>query len=147
MLARSLANSSLAVACVLRCPAPWSCPPHTLGLPCPPSPQTLDAFLAAKARLDNLNLPPLAEIMGVAHAGTTLRALLLRALSSGLRNDAPDAALAMRQRFRLAELRCEEYLFVLMSRFMNALEQQVGSWGGAGVRWLRCSGPAQWGWA
>jgi phosphoglucan,water dikinase len=63
--------------------------------------------------------------MGVAHAATTLRALLLRALSSGLRNDAPDASLAMRQRYRLAELRCEEYLFVLMSRFINGLETQV----------------------
>ena len=69
--------------------------------------------------------PQLSEIMGVAHAATTLRALLLRSLSSGLRNDAPDAALAMRQRYRLAELRCEEYLFVLMSRFSNGLDAEV----------------------
>lgn len=90
--------------------------------------QTLDGFLAAKARIDDLDQEPqLAEIMGVAHFATTLRALLLRSLSSGLRNDAPDAALAMRQKFRLAELRCEEYLFVLMSRFINGLEQQGGS--------------------
>ena len=75
--------------------------------------------------------------MGVAHAATTLRALLLRALASGLRNDAPDEALSMRQRYRLAELRCEEYLFVVMSRFINALEGQArrglrGGGGGAG---------------
>jgi hypothetical protein len=84
--------------------------------------------------------PPLAEIMGVAHAATTLRALLLRALSSGLRNDAPDAAIAMRQRFRLGELRCEEYLFVLMSRFINALEEQVGR--GRGGLWGDLAGLA-----
>ena len=86
----------------------------------------LEAFLAAKARLDAMGEgAPLVEIMGVAHAATTLRALLLNSLRSGLRNDAPDAALAMRQRFRLAEVRCEEYVFMLMSRFMNELEAQV----------------------
>lgn len=92
--------------------------------------QTLDGFLAAKARLDERGDSPdvpLSELMGVAHAATTLRALLLRALSSGLRNDAPDAALAMRQRFRLGELRCEEYVFVLLSRFVNALEREGGA--------------------
>jgi phosphoglucan,water dikinase len=54
--------------------------------------------------------------------------LLLLCLSacSGLRNDAPDAALAMRQRWRLAEVRAEDYAFVLLSRLDNALEQQVG---------------------
>lgn len=95
----------------------------------------LDAFLAAKAKLDAAgDAPPLAEIMGVAHAATTLRAVLLTALRSGLRNDAPDVALAMRQRFRLAEVRCEEYVFVTMSRFINTLEAQVGrvqAWGRA----------------
>lgn len=110
-------------------------PPPAAPTPHPPctTPQTLDAFLAAKARLDDYQgEPPLSEVMGVAHAATTLRALLLRALSSGLRNDAPDGALSMRQRFRVAELRCEDYLFVLMSRFINALERQVG--GGGALR-------------
>ncbi|KAI8466100.1 MAG: pyruvate phosphate dikinase [Monoraphidium minutum] len=94
----------------------------------PADAQVLDSFLGAKARLDGMgDSAPLAELMAVSHAATTLRALLLRSLSSGLRNDAPDAALAMRQRYRLAELRCEEYLFVLMSRFINALEGQGGA--------------------
>lgn len=31
----------------------------------------------------------------------------------------------MRQRFRLAEMRCEDYFFVLLSRFINAVEGQV----------------------
>lgn len=47
---------------------------------------------------------------------------------SGLRNDAPDAALAMRQQWRLAEVRCEDYAFVLLSRLVNAIEQQVRGW-------------------
>lgn len=42
-------------------------------------------------------------------------------LSSGLRNDAPDNAMSMRQRWRLAELRCEDFAFTLMSRYINAL--------------------------
>lgn len=49
----------------------------------------------------------------------------LRTTCSGLRNDAPDAALAMRQQWRLAEVRCEDYAFVLLSRLVNAVEQQV----------------------
>jgi hypothetical protein len=48
-----------------------------------------------------------------------------RAVCSGLRNDAPDAALAMRQKWRLAEVKAEDYAFVLLSRLDNALEQQV----------------------
>lgn len=44
---------------------------------------------------------------------------------SGLRNDAPDAALAMRQRWRLAEVRAEDYAFVLLSRLINSLEEKV----------------------
>lgn len=43
----------------------------------------------------------------------------------GLRNDAPDEAIAMRQKFRLCEIRLEEYCFVVLSRFLNILEQQV----------------------
>jgi surfactin synthase thioesterase subunit len=54
-----------------------------------------------------------------------VRAALCSGLSSGPRNDAPDAALAMRQRWRLAELRAEEYAFVLLSQFTNAIEAQV----------------------
>jgi hypothetical protein len=49
-------------------------------------------------------------------------------LCSGLRTDAPDAALAMRQRWRLAEVKCEDYAFVLLSRCINKLEQEVRGW-------------------
>ncbi len=37
-------------------------------------------------------------VMDVLHSVTTARALLVSGLSSGLRNDAPDRALAMRQK-------------------------------------------------
>ena len=49
----------------------------------------------------------------------------------GLRNDASDDAMAMRQRWRLAEIRCEEYSFVLFSRFLNLLDAKVRAPGGA----------------
>ena len=42
-----------------------------------------------------------------------------------MRNDASDDSIAMRQRWRLAEIRCEDYAFVLTSRFINLLEARV----------------------
>ncbi len=33
--------------------------------------------------------------------------------------------MAMRQRWRLAEIRCEDYAFVLFSRFLNLLDAKV----------------------
>ena len=44
------------------------------------------------------------------------RALHPRALSTGMRNDAPDDAVAQRQAFRLAEIALEESAFVIMAR-------------------------------
>ncbi len=44
---------------------------------------------------------------------------------AGLRNDASEAALAMRQRWRLAEIRAEEVAFVLLSSFLNQLAEQA----------------------
>ena len=38
------------------------------------------------------------RLMEVLHAATTVRAVLVAGLASGLRNDAPDSALAMRQK-------------------------------------------------
>ncbi|XP_043707593.1 phosphoglucan, water dikinase, chloroplastic-like [Telopea speciosissima] len=56
-----------------------------------------------------------------------LRAVLIKGLESGLRNDAPDTAIAMRQKWRLCEIGLEDYSFVLLSRFLNALEAMGGS--------------------
>ena len=44
---------------------------------------------------------------------------------AGLRNDASDSSLAMRQRFRLAEIGAEDLEFVLLSRIINILSDQV----------------------
>ncbi|MQL96085.1 hypothetical protein Taro_028755 [Colocasia esculenta] len=56
-----------------------------------------------------------------------LREIIIKGLSSGLRNDAPDAAIAMRQKWRLCEIGLEDYSFVLLSRFLNELESMGGS--------------------
>ncbi|KAA8527871.1 hypothetical protein F0562_035260 [Nyssa sinensis] len=59
-----------------------------------------------------------------------LREVIVKGLESGLRNDASDVAIAMRQKWRLCEIGLEDYTFVLLSRFLNALEA-VG-----GAQWL-----------
>ena len=72
------------------------------------------------------------------HAATTLRAVLARGLGSGLRTDAPDASLAMRQAWRIADTRAEEYVFVTLSWALNLCEASGfglvsgGSRGGGG---------------
>ena len=57
-----------------------------------------------------------------AHAATGARALLTAGLESGMRNDTPDASLAMRQRWRVADARLEDWLFVLLSRLAAAVD-------------------------
>lgn len=56
-----------------------------------------------------------------------LRDVIVKGLESGLRNDAPDTAIAMRQKWRLCEIGLEDYSFVLLSRFLNGLEVVGGS--------------------
>ncbi len=46
-------------------------------------------------------------------------------MSAGLRNDVTDDVLAMRQRWRLCDIRLEEYNFVVLSRLINAVEKAV----------------------
>eukprot|EP00887_Chlorella_sp_A99_P004965 scaffold4.g4965.t1 len=61
--------------------------------------QLLDIFAQAKARLDAAG--PAADrnaLMDALHGTATVRALLAAGLGSGLRNDAPDRAMVMRQR-------------------------------------------------
>jgi phosphoglucan,water dikinase len=57
-----------------------------------------------------------------AHAATTVRAVLAAGLASGLRNDASDASLAMRQRWRQADARLEDWVFALLSRLDAAVD-------------------------
>ena len=86
----------------------------------------VEHFLAAKATLDGSgNAADDNRIMDALHGATSVRALLASGLSSGLRNDASDRAMAMRQRWRLAEIRTEDYVFMLMSRFINGIEDRV----------------------
>lgn len=76
-------------------------------------------------QVDNGNAS-LQDIMEALHCLTTLRAMLMSGLASGLRNDAPDTALSTRQTWRLCEIRAEEYAFVLLSSMENILEQGGG---------------------
>ncbi|GJP30882.1 hypothetical protein CLOM_g7209 [Closterium sp. NIES-68] len=69
---------------------------------------------------------PTDVLMSALHSLTGLRAVLLYSLESGLRNDAPDDSIAMRQKWRLSEICLEEYFFVLLSRFLNELFDEEG---------------------
>lgn len=85
----------------------------------------LNTFMDAKKKADGGEGTN--ELIGALHALTGLRALILKGLESGLRNDASDDAIAMRQKWRLAEIGLENYSFVLLSRFINTLEAGGGA--------------------
>ena len=91
----------------------------------------LDNFLSSKAKLDNLDSSEIAKVtdsvLGTLNALISLREKLLQGLESALQNDASDAAIAMRQKWRLSELGLEDYSFVLLSRLINALESEGGA--------------------
>ncbi|XP_009111699.1 phosphoglucan, water dikinase, chloroplastic [Brassica rapa] len=67
------------------------------------------------------------ELIKTMRSLASLRESIIKELNSGLRNDAPDAAIAMRQKWRLCEIGLEDYFFVLLSRFLNALESMGGA--------------------
>ncbi|KAL7219749.1 hypothetical protein ACSBR2_012751 [Camellia fascicularis] len=97
----------------------------------------LSLFLECKKSLDSLQETNNASTNNGMHllvktiqSLNALREVIVKGLESGIRNDAPDAAIAMRQRWRLCEIGLEDYAFVLFSRFLNAIEA-VG-----GARWL-----------
>ncbi|KAK9088030.1 hypothetical protein Syun_030424 [Stephania yunnanensis] len=94
----------------------------------------LTLFLESKKSLDKLKESSelfkdvgIDALMKTLQSLTNLRAVLVKGLESGLRNDAPDTAIAMRQKWRLCEIGLEDYSFVLLSRFLNALEVMGGS--------------------
>nr|GMD65870.1 phosphoglucan, water dikinase, chloroplastic [Ipomoea batatas] len=94
----------------------------------------LSLFSESKKALDEMG-----EISNVSESGViallvnslqslnALREVLVKGLESGLRNDASDAAIAMRQKWRLSEIGLEDYAFVLLSRFINSLENLGGA--------------------
>jgi phosphoglucan,water dikinase len=87
----------------------------------------IDAFILSKRKVDSMQVWDDNTIMDCMHALTTVRAMLSSGLSAGLRNDAPEKALSMRQKWRLAEIRAEDYIFMLLSRFMNSIDEKGGS--------------------
>ncbi|GLJ26894.1 hypothetical protein SUGI_0526130 [Cryptomeria japonica] len=98
---------------------------------------TLRVFLDSKKRMDDAELSTngspgtgTEQLIRTLHSLTGLRAMLVKGLESGLRNDASDTAIATRQKWRLSEIGLEDYSFVLLSRFVNALES------GGGPSWL-----------
>ncbi|XP_027189138.1 phosphoglucan, water dikinase, chloroplastic isoform X2 [Cicer arietinum] len=96
----------------------------------------LNSFLECKKNMDAAAESTASEEQGTKLLFKTmeslnaLRDIIVKGLESGLRNDAPDSAIAMRQKWRLCEIGLEDYSFVLLSRFLNVLEVM----GGAG--WL-----------
>ncbi|KAK9671379.1 hypothetical protein RND81_12G026300 [Saponaria officinalis] len=92
----------------------------------------LTSFLLLKKKLDDLEGPSDKEadnLLNVILSLSSLREVLMKGLESGLRNDASDSAIAMRQMWRLCEIGLEDYSFVLLSRFLNTLENLGGaSW-------------------
>ncbi|KAG6422820.1 hypothetical protein SASPL_113201 [Salvia splendens] len=96
----------------------------------------LPQFLESKKALDNGSANDISKsewitvLMKTIQSLDNLRQEIAKGLDSGLRNDAPDAAIAMRQKWRLCEIGLEDYSFVLLSRFINELEA-VG-----GAHWL-----------
>ncbi|KAH7573367.1 hypothetical protein JRO89_XS03G0130200 [Xanthoceras sorbifolium] len=91
----------------------------------------LTLFLECKKSLDGSEESSnILELIKTMRSLNALREIIVKGLESGLRNDASDAAIAMRQKWRLCEIGLEDYSFVLLSRFLNALEARGGS------RWL-----------
>ncbi|PWZ44952.1 Phosphoglucan, water dikinase, chloroplastic [Zea mays] len=96
--------------------------------------EALSSFLKTKKNLDQLEDAKDLDENGGVHvllktllSLSYLRSILMKGLESGLRNDAPDSAIAMRQKWRLCEIGLEDYSFVLLSRYINALEALGGS--------------------
>ena len=87
----------------------------------------VERFIAHKNALDGAGAAADDNtVMDALHSTASVRALLASGLASGLRNDAPDNALSMRQKWRMAEIRAEDYAFVLLSRYINSLEERGG---------------------
>ncbi|GJS18940.1 phosphoglucan, water dikinase, chloroplastic [Tanacetum coccineum] len=93
----------------------------------------LSSFLECKKALDNFQGTPdvrgngIEILINTIQSLNDLREIVTRGLESGIRNDAPDSAIAMRQKWRLAEIGLEDYAFVLMSRYLNALDAAGGA--------------------
>ncbi len=81
--------------------------------------------LAGRYRRDKLHLSTAFKRQFLLHGDFSADTKTLTG-AAGMRNDASDDSMAMRQRWRLSEIRAEDYAFVLISRFINLLEERVG---------------------
>eukprot|EP00898_Chlorokybus_atmophyticus_P001306 jgi/Chlat1/2176/Chrsp17S02751 len=93
----------------------------------------IESLGANKQKMDELNAKNgkdgSEQVLRVLHDATGVRAALMAGMASGLRNDASDQAIAMRQKWRLAEIGLEEYCFTLISRLLNVLDAEGGAEG------------------
>ncbi|KAK9029878.1 hypothetical protein V6N11_031321 [Hibiscus sabdariffa] len=88
----------------------------------------LAMFMECKRALDAAEgSSTLLDLIKTMRSLSALRGVIVKGLESGLRNDAPDAAIAMRQKWRLSEIGLEDYSFVLLSRLLNMLEAMGGA--------------------
>ncbi|PNH06514.1 Phosphoglucan, water dikinase, chloroplastic [Tetrabaena socialis] len=69
----------------------------------------------------------LEDLQNLLTAATQARSFYAAGLVAGLRNDVTDEVLSMRQRWRLADIRLEEYCFVVLSRMIGVMEAQSGA--------------------
>ena len=70
---------------------------------------------------------------GGSHQTTELRTLLAKGLETGMRNDAPDNAVWMRQQWRLCEMSLEQTAHRLLARTITELSR--GATAGYGPQW------------
>ncbi|KAJ6873727.1 phosphoglucan [Populus alba x Populus x berolinensis] len=91
----------------------------------------LTLFMDCKKKLDSAEKSrTIFELIKTMQSLNALRDIIVKGLESGTGNDASDAAIAKRQKWRLCEIGLEDYSFVLLSRFLNALEAM------GGAKWL-----------
>ncbi|KAL3572870.1 hypothetical protein D5086_026774 [Populus alba] len=91
----------------------------------------LTLFMDCKKKLDSAEKSrTIFELIKTMQSLNALRDIIVKGLESDIGNDASDAAIAKHQKWRLCEIGLEDYSFVLLSRFLNALEAM------GGAKWL-----------
>ncbi|GLC50621.1 2,3-dihydroxyphenylpropionate/2, 3-dihydroxicinnamic acid 1,2-dioxygenase [Pleodorina starrii] len=81
-------------------------------------------LISTKQRVEEMGQGArLDDLMALLTAATQARSFYAAGLVAGLRNDVTDEILSMRQRWRLADIRLEEYSFVVLSRIIGLLEE------------------------
>mmetsp|Transcript_34823 Transcript_34823/g.65560 ORF Transcript_34823/g.65560 Transcript_34823/m.65560 type:complete len:1151 (+) Transcript_34823:115-3567(+) len=84
----------------------------------------LEEFLASFTEM-NATIDECFLWMDCADKATDLRSILSSGLNAGMRNDAPNTAIWMRQQWRLGEISLEQFMHVLLIRTINALQMSA----------------------